>query len=113
MKEICFSVYYKSDKSAVIYRDEKANYTCERIITDPMKTPFAGGKVDKKRVDAFLKSRCPDYERGDLRELLERHGLDILDPEAWCRKTHGVSYDDFFWIRFPDENITWEDVRLR
>lgn len=113
MKEKYFTICYKDEESAVVFRDEKANYTCESYTKDPLKTPFAGGKIDRKRIDAFLRSRCPNPARADLRELLEHYGLDVLDPDVWCRKTHGVTYDDFFWIRFPDEKLTWDDVRVR
>ena len=29
------------------------------------------------------------------------------------KKTHGVSFDDFFWVKFNNENITWDEVRIR
>ena len=29
------------------------------------------------------------------------------------RKTHGVSYNDYLWFRFPGENLRAEDVLVR
>lgn len=35
------------------------------------------------------------------------------NPWEWVRISHGVMFDDFLWIRFPGENLTWEDVKIR
>jgi len=35
------------------------------------------------------------------------------DPWEWNRKTHGVTWEDFFWIKFDGESISWEDVRWK
>lgn len=40
-------------------------------------------------------------------------GLSENNPWKWCRISHGVTYEDFFWIRFEDEDIQWKDVRVR
>lgn len=113
MKDVFFIIHYKDEDCATVFRDEAMHYSCECHMDDPMKTPFAGGEVDGRRIEAFLKSRCPDPHRGDLEELLEIYGLDSLDPVEWCRKTHGVTHDDFFWIQFPREDLSWENVKVR
>ena len=112
--KVLFTVNYKDDPCADISLRDTTGFKCiKQYTTDPMKTPFSGGTIDSERIEAFLKSRCPDPSRKDLKELLSSYGLPSLEPLSWCRKTHGVLYDDFFWIRFPNEKITWDDVRVR
>lgn len=62
----------------------------------------------------FLRSRCYEDGRADLAEILKTTGMTSNNPWEWCRKTHGVTYDDFYWLRFPgEENLTWEEVKVR
>ena len=60
-----------------------------------------------------LKLRCFDEERTDSHEKLKAMGLKEYRPLDIVRKTHGVSYNDFLWFRFPGENITAKDVLVR
>ena len=46
-------------------------------------------------------------------KILAAHGLTENNPYEWCRKTHGVMYNDFWWIKFPGETIKWDDVKVR
>ena len=66
-----------------------------------------------KRVYDFLKSRCYEDERADLKEILDQAGLKSNNPWKWARITHGVTYEDFFWIKFDGEILTWEEVKIR
>lgn len=64
-------------------------------------------------VDKFLESRCFPRQRNHCKRLLNSLGLDHYDPLSICRRTHGVQYDDFFWLKFEDESLTWNDVKIR
>lgn len=61
----------------------------------------------------FLESRCYEDGRADLSEILGKAGLSTNNPWEWCKITHGVTWEDYYWIRFPGENIKWKDVGLR
>lgn len=61
----------------------------------------------------FLESRCVPRTRYDLADVLKRYGLREYDPLAMCRRSHGRSMSDFMWVKFNDENITWDQIRLR
>ena len=61
----------------------------------------------------FISTRCFPYERGNRKALLKIWGLDEYDPMAIVRKTHGVMNDDFLWLLFEGETLTFEDVRMR
>ena len=49
------------------------------------------------------------FWKDELRAL----GLTEYKPLDIVRKTHGVSYNDFLWFRFPGENISSKDVLVR
>ena len=62
----------------------------------------------------LLYQGIPRKERREMAQTaLERVGLSENNPWKWCRISHGVTYEDFFWIRFEDEDIQWKDVRVR
>lgn len=85
----------------------------EKLIPDSYKQPFCGDKADIFRVYDFLESRCYENGRADLAEILELAGMRDNDPWEWVKRTHGVVYEDFIWIRFPGEDLEWKDVAIR
>jgi len=93
--------------------DDKKMVEIIKLIPDSIRQPFSGTKLDLERVYNFLKDRCYEDGRADIKEILAQAGLESNNPWEWMKITHGVTYEDLFWIRFPDENLTWEDVKLR
>lgn len=86
----------------------------KKLVPDSCRMqPFCGDNIHAKRLYDFLKDRCYDDKRSDLPDILAAHGMTTNDPYTWCRKTHGVTYEDFFWIKYDDEEIEWKDVRVR
>lgn len=75
-----------------------------------IRQPFSGGKLDLSRFYSFIKSRCYEDGRADLGEILDILGLEENNPWLFVKKTHGVKCDDYFWIKFNDEDISWKDV---
>ena len=63
---------------------------------------------DKVRV-----MRCWDRRREDIDEILVHLGLKEYNPYEIVRKTHGVSWNDYIWFRFPGEKLTSRDVLVR
>ncbi len=61
----------------------------------------------------IFESRCIDRNRPDLKDFLDYYGLKEYNAYEFCLKTHGVSTQDFFWIKWADETITWDDVKVR
>ena len=66
-----------------------------------------------ERFYMFMKDRCYEDGRADLPQILAAAGMTENDPYEWCKRTHGVTYDDFFWIKYDGEEIAWKDVKLR
>ena len=113
-----FSVLWKNEVVAEVSvtEDEKGfktlNYI-KRYTEDIAKQPFGGDRLDLPRVYEFLENRWFERARADVPEQLEYLGLTEYNPWEIVKKTHGVMFEDFIWIRFEGENITWEDVKIR
>lgn len=107
----CCDVYHRNEK---IGRLEIINgkliknevYTDELIIHPfPRSTTFESiTAILKERV--ICEARCDEF-------MLKSMGLDHYNVYDILRVTHGVDIDDFIWFKFDDEDITWEDVRVR
>lgn len=109
-----FTIMYRNEAAAeVLISDDKKEVTIKKLIPDSLKQPFGGNKLDLERIYDFLKSRCYEDGRVDLPEILSQAGLKSNNPWQWMRITHGVTYDDMFWIKFPGEDLRWEDVKVR
>ncbi len=93
--------------------EDKKKVMIKKLVPDSIIQPFSGNKLDLERVYDFLKGRCYEDGRADLKEILEQAGMTTNNPWKWMKITHGVTFDDFFWIKFPGEDITWEEVKLR
>lgn len=85
----------------------------KKFVPDSPMQPFWGDNITPKRFYDFLKDRCYEDGRADLKDILEAHGMESNDPYEWCKRTHGVTYEDFFWLKIDEEDIEWKDVRIR
>lgn len=109
-----FTVMHMNEPVAVVeLSDDKKKVDIKKLVPDSIKQPFSGSKLDLERVYNFLKGRCYEDGRSDLNEILRQAGLTYNNPWEWVKITHGVTYEDLFWVRFPGEVITWEDVKVR
>lgn len=97
----------------IITNENNTSLTYTKFVPDSPKQPFWGENITIARFYNFLKSRCYEDSRRDLPEILAYHGLKSNNPYEWVKISHGVTYEDFFWIKFDNECITWEDVKIR
>jgi hypothetical protein len=112
LKDYSFEVYWKNDLTAkVTVTGSEANIT--RYVIHPHKQLFCSDKMTRYQINKILEMRCFDKGRPDAMEKLKAMGLTEYVPYDIVRITHGVSYNDFIWIRFPNENIKAEDVLVR
>ncbi len=90
-----------------------------KYVPDSPMQPIWGdtGNMSKSaltnRFYVFLKSRCYEDSRADLPEILRQAGLESNNPYEWVRVSHGVTWEDFFWVKINEENLQWSDVRVR
>lgn len=107
-----FCIYSKNNKVADV-SIVKGELSITRYTDNILVQVFPRGNETIKDVYNFLKSRCYEDGRADLGRILKLAGMDANNPWEWCRKTHGVMYDDFYWLCFPEEKLTWEEVKVR
>ncbi len=107
-----FEVYWKDEITARVYV-KGHDVTVSRFTDHPLKQIFAEKKMTRYQLNQILELRCWERGRADINELLENIGLSEYNPQEIVRKTHGVSFNDYIWIRFPGEKLTSRDVLVR
>ena len=110
--EFSFEVYWKDEITARVYVRKK-DVIISRYTDNPGKQLFAEKKMTRYQLGKIFELRCWEKGRSDIGEILEYLGLSEYNPYEIVKKTHGVSYNDFIWFRFPGEKITSKDVLVR
>lgn len=119
MKTTIYNIMFKDILVAVVKTNEKNIVEkIEKYVEDGPIQPFWGSMnqssaILTSRFFAFLKDRCYEDGRANLKEILDSANLESNNPYEWIKISHGVTYEDFFWIKFENENITWKDVKIR
>lgn len=93
-----------------IYND--GEITCERYTDDFMDNPLPFGNTGES-FQRFLRSRVFPETRADKDKILKALGLKHYIPLAIVRKTRGLCYDDFYWVRFRGDTVTYNDIKIR
>lgn len=106
-----FSLLFKDEVVADVHIDTDKKESSILRYTMSRHQMFMCDRQDIDYIYMLLKDRCFDDGRPDLPQILAAHGLSSNDAYEWCRRTHGVSYNDFWWLRFPGEELTWDDVK--
>ena len=74
---------------------------------------FAQKKMTRFQLGKIFEMRCWEKGRPDIMGILKNIGLSEYNPYEIVKHTHGVSYNDFIWFRFPGEKLTSKDVLVR
>lgn len=106
-------MYMNTEVATVLWDNNKKHIKLIKLVPDSIIQPFSGKNFNIIRFYEFIKSRCYEDNRDDLNIILKKAGMNNNNPYEWIRLTHGVTWEDAFWIKFDDENITWEDVKVR
>lgn len=110
--DFSFEVYWKDEITArVCVRKKKVLVT--RFTDNPGKQLFAAKEMTRYQLGKIFEMRCWEKERPDINDILRHLGLSEYNPYEIVKKTHGVSYNDFIWFRFPGEELTSKDVLVR
>lgn len=112
MDKFTFEVYWKDEITARVYINAN-EVLVSRFTDNPGKQLFAQKKMTRYQLGKILELRCWEKERADIGEILRNLGLNEYNPYEIVRKTHGVSYNDFIWFRFPGEKLTSKEVLVR
>lgn len=109
-----FTVMHQNTPVAeVSVSDDHKKLSIKKLVPDSIIQPFGGNDLSINRVYIFLKSRCYEDNRADLKEILQQAHLSSNNPWEWNRITHGVMWDDDIWIKYENETLCWEDVKWR
>lgn len=111
-EDFSLEVYWKNERTAKVW-SEGSNVYVEAFTDSPVKRLFPNKTLTRKQEYECLKIRCWDPDRPDIRELLAVCGIKAYDLLEIVKKTHGVSWNDFLWIKFPGEDLKAEDVLVR
>ncbi len=120
--EVSFMIYHIMFKDTlvadVITNQNHMVQSIQTYVENGPTQPFWNVQNDSpakltSRFYAFLKDRCYEDNRANLQDILHSVGLETNNPYEWIKISHGVTYEDFFWIRFEGESITWNDVKVR
>ena len=110
--EYSFEVFWKNELSArVSVRKDRVHIS--RYIIHPVHQIFHADTITRYQLTEILRSRCIDEGRSDVGRVLKAMGVNEYNPLEIVRRTHGVSYNDYIWIRFPGEKLRAEDVMVR
>ena len=112
LEDYSFEVYWKDELTASV-RVEGKDVLVSRYTDHPLRQLFASEKMTRPQLNRILELRCWDRGRDDINELLAHLGLTEYNPREIVKKTHGVSWNDFIWFRFPGEKLTGKDVLVR
>ena len=107
-----FEVFWKNDLSARVSVN-KSKVHVSRYIIHPIRQIFSDENITRHQLNEVLRLRCFEEGRPDIKSKLKVLGLNEYNPLEIVKRTHGVSFNDYIWIRFPGEKITAEDVLVR
>lgn len=107
-----FEVFWKNELSArVAVKNDRVHVS--RFIDHPIRQLFSGEVISRNQLNQILRLRCFDEHRADCSEKLHALGLREYNPLEIVKITHGVTYNDYLWFRFPGEKLSASDVLVR
>ena len=87
--------------------------TVEHFTDDPLRCLIPQKSVDAYRLMEVLEMRCPDRHNANIEKFLESIDLDHYDVLGILKHTHGLQRSDYLWVRFDDEPINYDDIKIR
>lgn len=109
--EFSFTVHHRYDTTGRVELKDGRIVKNECYTDDPLKCP-CGRIRDYFTMINFMKGRLMCESRWTP-EMLHSIGLKKYNVFDVFKRMHGVDIDDFVWFSFDDEDITWDDVKVR
>ncbi len=112
------------DKITIMWRDipqleiqlTRPRPTVKKLVDKPRRfiipESLYDGSITYHILDNFLCSRLPDKHRADIDYILKKYDLKYFNPYIMCSMSHGRNMNDFVWMKFDDEQVTFDEVRL-
>ncbi len=112
-KNLKFEYWYGSVLCTRVFVDyRKQTVEVENFTDDIVLQAFGRRKITTSTIDEFFRERVFPETRVNCKEILRQMGFKNYDAESIARKTHGILYNDLWWLRFDDEDLKWEDIKL-
>ena len=111
MMNLTFDTMWK-DKVTAHLEIQNENVSVVSYTDNIAENAFAVPPFDIFYVNQFIEGRCFEECNASKDFFLKDLGLVSYNPWEIVRKTHGFLWDDYMWIRFEGETLTWEDVNL-
>ncbi len=108
---LCCDIYHRDVKTARLEIVDGKLKKYEVYTDNRMKTLFPEGTTETN-IKAILQGRVICPQRCD-EGMLASMGLKEYNAYDILRATHAVNDDDFIWMKFDGEDISWKDVRVR
>lgn len=112
VEDYSFEVFWKDEITARVMVNG-SRVQVARYVEHPLKQLFADKDMSRNQLNRVFELRCWDRNRPDIMDLLKGLGMTEYIPSEIVRRTHGVSYNDYIWFRFPGERLTSHDVLVR
>lgn len=93
--------------------DNRKNINVEQFSDNWLEKPFKSTPVKIKHIVEWLETRCFPESRFGKERILEGMGLSDYNPLDIVKLTHGIQHEDYLWIRFKGEVLTYDDVKIR
>lgn len=114
METFVFDTCFRNERTSHVEMDrEHLSVKYERYTDKISYVPYLFDDPTFVQMFEFLESRCMPRGRTCLQEYLKCMNLTEYNPYEIVRITHGVMWEDFLWLRFPGETITWDEVKVR
>lgn len=110
------TVMWENTPQLEINIDENFNVTSKKLVDDVIPAVpdyIMPNNITLKRMNQFIESRAPERTRPDMPLLLKKYDIPSYNPYWFCKKSHGRSMTDFLWVKFDNEEIDFNDIRLR
>jgi len=112
--EVEFEYMWKDMVVARVWADVKNKTVRQEVYGDNRyDTPITNPVKDIHSLMDFFESRCFPRTRFNCEQLLGDLGLTHYNPYDICRKTRGLQWDDYYWVRFKGDTADYEDIKLR
>lgn len=109
-----FEVFDKDTLLAKVSVDfDSQQVSLQQFSNNPVDRPFLYDSATVEDVLNFLEFRCFPRTRFNCQELLSDLGLTHYNPLEIVRRTHGLQLEDFVWVKFEGEDLTYDTIKLR
>lgn len=109
-----FEIYHKYELIADVYMDN-INRTVRLNQYSKYKhlRMFMKDEITVDEVLDWIEERCFPKTRANCKEILSMLGLEVYDAIDIAKATHGLLMDDYIWIKWLGEDITYDEIKIR